>query len=108
MAVRLRFSIGKFGANDDPDLDGIPNLLEYFHGIHPLKSSQAPLVTFSSSPSGRKMVYQRAENLTGLTVSHRFSSDFRNWTNMPIGSLGIATLDLGTTEEVTVRPLAKS
>ena len=97
------FPSGKSGANDDPDLDSIPNLLEYFHGIHPLQNnSQAPLVTFSSGTSGRTLVYQRAKNLTGITVNHQFSSDFKNWANIPNTSLGFATRDLGTTEEVTV------
>ena len=97
------FPSGKSGANDDPDLDGIPNLLEYFHGIHPLQNnSKLPLVTFSTATASRKLIYQRAKNLTGLTVIHRFSSDFRNWSNIPNTSLGFATRDLGTNEEVTV------
>jgi Ig-like domain CHU_C associated len=97
------FPSGKSGVNDDPDNDGIPNLLEYFHGAHPLQNnSQAPFVTFISDTSGRKLVYQRAKNLTGLAVTHQFSSDFANWSNIPNASLGFATRDLGATEEVTV------
>ena len=97
------FPSGESGANSDPDLDGIPNLLEYFHGIHPLQNnSQVPLVIFISDTSGRKLIYQRAKNLTGLAVTHQFSSDFVNWSNIPNASLGFATRDLGATEEVTV------
>lgn len=97
------FPSGKSGANSDPDLDGIPNLLEYFHGIHPLQNnSQVLLVTFISGTAGRKLIYRRAKNLTGLAVAHQFSSDFVNWSNIPNASLGFAIRDLGATEEVTV------
>ncbi len=97
------FPAGKSGPNDDPDFDDVSNLLEYFHGIHPLQNSaRGPLVSIRSDAAGSRLVYQRAKNLTGLTVAHQFSDSFVNWTDIPAASLGFATRDLGASEEVTV------
>ncbi len=103
------FPSGKSGPNDDPDGDGIPNLLEFFHGVQPLlANSGQPLVTLRNNAGSLVLIYQRAKNPAGLTVDHQFTDDFILWTDLPDHTLGIATTDQGTTEEVTVTLPANS
>lgn len=97
------FPPGESGANGDPDRDGTPNLLEFFHGAHPLQASSGePLLAFSRSAVGFSLIYRRAKNLAGVTVAHQSSSNLIQWATHNDSSLGIVARDLGTTEEVTV------
>ncbi len=96
------FPLGKSGPSDDPDFDSVPNLLEHFHGTHPLQSNTKPLVTIKSDTAGSKLIYQRAKNLTGINVVHQYSEKFVSWTAIPNVSLGFSIRDLGATDEVTV------
>lgn len=97
------FPLGESGANGDPDRDGTPNLLEFFHGAHPLlTTSGQPLLTFSRSANGSSLIYRRAKNIAGVTVAHQSSGNLIQWATHNDSSLGIVTRDLGTMEEVTV------
>ncbi|MEO5714129.1 MAG: hypothetical protein ABIT37_11635 [Luteolibacter sp.] len=97
------FPSGQSGAADDPDGDGIVNLLESFHGTHPLQPASANVTArLTRDDTGLRLIYQRARNLAGYTVDHQFSSDLIHWTTIPSSNLGITTRDLGTVDEVTV------
>ena len=97
------FPLGQSDANDDPDADGIVNLLESFHGTHPLQPASAEISPrIIRDDTGLRLIYQRARNLAGYTIDHRFSGDLVNWTTIPANSLGITIRDLGTVDEVTV------
>ncbi len=97
------FPAGQSGATADPDADGITNLLESFHGTHPLQNGSgnvSPAITRDAS--GLRLIYQRARNLAGYTVVHQFSDDLIHWAAIPESSLGITTRNLGEVDEVTV------
>lgn len=97
------FPAGESGLNADPDRDGMVNMLEFYHGTHPLQgASVSPGPAFSISGGTMKLIYRRAKNLTGFTLAHRFSDHLGVWQVIPDASLGRTIRDLGTTEEVTV------
>jgi hypothetical protein len=97
------FPSGKASAEHDPDGDGASNLLEFFHGTHPLQAvSNGKSTTFTSGISGRKLIYQKAKNIAGLTTVHQFTSDLSEWIDLPSEGLGISSTDMGSTEMVTV------
>ena len=105
----LTFPTGESGANDDPDGDGISNLLESFHGSHPLESTlENGRPRFTRDVTGLRLIYQRAKNLSGYTIDYQSSIDLIRWTSIPESSLEITTQDLGTVDEVTVKLPATS
>ncbi len=95
---------GESGAGGDPDRDGIPNLLEFFHGTDPLlESSGQTLMKFDRGTSGRPSItYRRARGNSGLTVYHEHAFEISGWTPIPDADLSISTRDLGSADEVTV------
>jgi Ig-like domain CHU_C associated len=97
------FPIAESGPNDDPDGDGIVNLLEFFSGYHPLQSTSTPaLVTLGTEGGGRRLFYRRAKNLSGHAVEHRHSTDLKTWQAIPEANLTYQVVDRGTHEDVTV------
>ena len=93
---------GTSGPDQDPDRDGSVNLLEFFHGTHPLQAAsrdQGPSLV-RDGPS-LKLTYRRARNIGGFTLEHRTSADLRSWQSLTPASAP-ATTDLGNAELVTV------
>ena len=68
----------KRGPADDPDGDGIPNLLEYFMGTGPDSSSSGGSVTIKD-PAAFTVTYQRAKGITDVSASLEWSPDLANW-----------------------------
>jgi uncharacterized protein YlzI (FlbEa/FlbD family) len=67
---------GEIGPLDDPDLDGLTNLMEYALGSNPLSRTNRPLVEVSEDGvfSG-----QIAAELVATTVVFESSVDLQNW-----------------------------
>lgn len=96
------FPSGTSGPDHDPDRDGSVNLLEFFHGTHPLQAaSRDPGPTLVREGSSLKLVYRRAKNIGGFTLEHRTSDSLSGWQTMT-SVVPRVTSDLGTSEEVTV------
>lgn len=98
----LSFPAGQSDADDDPDRDGSVNLLEFFHGTHPLQpGSRDSGSEFVREGTALKLVYRRAKNRSGITVEHRTSGNLNDWEVLD-GPLPESVVDLGEVEEVAV------
>lgn len=96
------FASGTSGPDHDPDRDGSVNLLEFFHGTHPLQAASRDrgpsLVRVGSN---LKLVYRRAKNIGGFTLEHRSSTSLAAWQLLPLVTPQV-TADHGSVEEITV------
>jgi hypothetical protein len=96
------FPAGTSGADEDPDRDGSVNLLEFFHGTHPLQAaSRDPGPRLLRQGGSLKLVYRRAKNIGGFTLEHRTSASLSAWQTLS-AVVPQVTSDLGTSEEITV------
>jgi hypothetical protein len=89
------------GPNDDPDLDGIVNLMEFVLGGKPLQSAQAILPDLVKSPGGVwTFEYDRSDlSLSPATIQVvEYGSTLTGWTSVtiPTTSSGIVTITPGT------------
>lgn len=84
----LRFhGIPSSGATDDPDLDGLDNLVEYFLGTHPLQPSheQAPTTAMALLNPGSgeanyfTLTFQHDQNAEGISFIVEESTDLTLW-----------------------------
>lgn len=66
------------GPNDDPDGDGVPNLLEYALALNPAGADAASLPQAMTASSRLTMTYERAR--TDVTYVVETSTDLLNWT----------------------------
>jgi len=97
------FPTGTSGTDNDPDRDGCVNLLEFFHGTHPLQSASSDRGPELVRQEGiLKLVYRRAKSIGGLTVEHRASANLGGWQILAAGSLNQTSTDLGNVDEITV------
>ncbi len=96
------FPVGKSGPNDDPDLDGCVNLMEFFHGTHPLQAaSRYPGPSLTREGNTMKIVYRRARNIGGFTVDHRTSDGVSGWQSITL-TTPLAITAIGDVDEVSV------
>jgi hypothetical protein len=88
------------GPSDDPDHDGIPNLLEFVLGGNPLEYSRAILPTLKRGPSGWLYEYDRSDLSAppATTQMVEFSTNLVTWTqvNIPVASAGSVTITPGS------------
>ena len=97
------FPADKSGVNDDPDGDGIVNLLEFFSGTHPLQATTGqPAVSLVRDGNTYKFIYRRARNLGGYSLQHRYSLDLKTWQTISEADLSYQIVDRGTYEDVSV------
>ena len=99
------------GVNDgplqDPDFDGISNLLEFALNSNPTVSSQSALPTFTKSPSTWVFAYNRsvASRPSTTTQIVEYGSNLTGWTpiTIPLNSSGNVTItNQGVTDRVEV------
>ncbi len=86
------------GLLDDPDFDGISNLLEFVLHGHPLVSSQVELPALTGSSGSRVFSYDRsvASRPPGNTQIVEYGNDLTGWTQL--------TIPLGSAANVTITP----
>lgn len=66
----------------DPDFDGIPNLAEWAHGLHPLKMQTPPTIgglAKVGDSSYPELTTRRSRGATGLTLQADTSTSLTNW-----------------------------
>lgn len=75
------------GPNDDPDLDGLPNLLEYALGLDPKlpEPTQPPAPVLTTTGDGRQLTltFQKAAARSDVTLIVQTSPDLITWTTLP-------------------------
>ncbi|MES2440745.1 MAG: autotransporter-associated beta strand repeat-containing protein [Verrucomicrobiota bacterium] len=75
------------GATQDPDFDGISNLLEFILGGNPLASGTSILPTQSLTTNDFIFTFNRAdESETETTQIFQYGSTLAGWTNVAIGA----------------------
>jgi len=89
------------GALDDPNFNGIVNLLEFVLGGHPVQSSSATLPAVIQSGGGTWSFEYERSNLSAppaTTQVVEYGSDFTGWTpvTIPATSAGSVTITPGT------------
>jgi hypothetical protein len=78
------FPSGMAGALHDPDQDGRNNMLEFFHGTHPLHATgNTGGTSFVRDGNQWKFVYRMAKNISGHSMELRSSTDLVNWSPLP-------------------------
>ena len=99
------------GPNDDPDHDGIPNLLEFALGGAPMTPSRAILPVSSQNAGNLVFEYDRsvASRPPDTTQIVEYGSNLTGWTQVtiPLSTSGIVTITPGTTTDhvkVTIPP----
>jgi autotransporter-associated beta strand protein len=89
------------GPLDDPNFNGIVNLLEFVLGGHPLQTSSATLPAVTQSGGGTWSFEYERSNLSAppaTTQVVEYGSDFTGWTpvTIPATSAGSVTITPGT------------
>ena len=88
------------GPTDDPDHDGIPNLLEFALGGKPMESSRSVLPVLTISGGVWAFEYDRSEQAQPSTTQVvEYGSDLSGWTPLiiPASSAGPVTITPGST-----------
>ena len=76
--------IGKTGVDDDPDKDGVSNLLEYVFGLNPqLKQPEAFLPRVVRNEAGLSLTYNSIQSLRNYELKVQVSDDLNNWRDIP-------------------------
>lgn len=84
------------GPGDDPDGDGLPNLLEYALARDPAKPNPEPPTRIAHPEDGtRQFVFKRDSRLIDLALEIQTSSDLSSWTTLAIstGGAGFVPVD---------------
>ena len=91
------------GAMDDPDHDGIPNLLEFARGGAPMTASRAILPVSSQNAGSLVFEYDRsvASRPPDSTQIVEYGSDLTGWTQVtiPLSGSGPVVITPGTTTD---------
>lgn len=76
---------GQSGMTDDPNNDGVPNLLAYAFGLHPLAQAAGGMPTITTVGGNLVCTYRRSKNATGISWVPETSSTLQqDWTGSGI------------------------
>lgn len=87
---------GQDAPTQDPEADGIVNLLEYFLGLRPTVSDPAGLPTGSVEAGDFVFRFNRNKLVTGVSYEVLTSTDLVTWTSAPAAVKESETTDLET------------
>lgn len=99
------------GATQDPENDGISNVLEFVLGGNPLASSTSVLPTVSATGSDFVFTFKRSdESESEVTLVFQYGSNLTGWTDVaiPASSAGsVAVTENGTSADAIVVTIPK-
>ena len=98
-ATATALPAGQNSPTDDPDLDGLSNLLEYTLGLNPTQPSASPSPAASTENGQIVFRFTRARTAIGITLQTLISADLVTWTPGPAPIVESAT---ATAETCTV------
>ena len=97
-------SAGISGTTDDPDHDGVPNLLEYALSMSPKINSRVGLPVIGTHSSSGKtyltLSFAKPRAITDITYNVQVSTDLQTWNSGPAYAL---RTDDGSTDQATFR-----
>ncbi len=97
------FPAGQSGPQEDPDHDGIVNLLEFFHGTDALAAGSGdPPFRIVRDLGRTHLIYQQAVGLAGVTAIYQSSPNLVKWDTVPGDGRVTSILETGETREITV------
>ena len=75
------------GETQDPDQDGIPNILEFATGNHPLTTDASLFSSISLTSTCYDIEFNRSDESEALTdLVLQYGSDLVGWTDIPVGA----------------------
>ncbi|NDC74099.1 hypothetical protein EBZ70_02125 [bacterium] len=99
------------GSTQDPDNDGVPNLVEFALGGNPLSATSAPAPVVARSGSNLTLTYDVKTAATAqFSVVAQTSSDLSSWTAAVNGTAGVTItttpVDVNTNRVVVTVPMS--
>jgi hypothetical protein len=98
------------GVNDgpaqDPDMDGIPNLLEFMLGSNPLQGDPSRMPSTRIANGRFELAFKRnTTSVASVNSSLLYSFDLKTWSSLPIGATSSSTgnFQLSVVEDVPGR-----
>jgi hypothetical protein len=74
------------GMTADSDGDGVPNLLEYFHGMNPLAVEGSAAVSVATSNNQLVLRYRRNSGASDVTPVVKWSDNLTGWSDATVSS----------------------
>lgn len=90
------------GPNADPDLDGVPNLLEFLLGTDPNDSGSSSQVRVISENGQVGIEFDRSRRVEGVTVAYETSTDLATWKPTTDGTINTTPSSVGDTVRYTI------
>jgi len=88
---------GQQGPMDDPDADGLPNLIEAWFGTHPGVASNGITALSNNGATFQFNHPRNASDLAGLSATYEWSPNLQNWYGDGEGPEGGVTMQFSTT-----------
>lgn len=85
------------GETADPDLDGLGNLIEYFFGLNPTRSSPPPELRLTGSIASKvSFSYARTQERTDVTHTVEGSNGLEEWVPLSVTQTTVTPIDEAT------------
>lgn len=101
--------IGDAANTADPEQDGIPNLVEFAFGLHPLQSNAGQLPKCVVSGGNLTIEFTGPDGVSGITYGAEHSTNLITWTavtNSGTGTTNTFTISVGSEPKGFLRLLA--
>jgi hypothetical protein len=94
------------GPSDDPDSDGIPNIVEFVLSKNPLVADSTTATATTLAIGNQRylgLTYRRLKGVVDTDTAVEVSADMRSWKSGYPNTIVVSVVDDGDTETITVR-----